>query len=47
MAQCPAWTLQVQSREYLILVGFVEEGAFNQGIWTGGEGLENGGWGTF
>lgn len=35
IAQWLAWTLEVQSRECLILVGFKEEGAFDQSIWTG------------
>lgn len=29
--QCLAWTLEVQGREYLILVGFMEDGTFHQG----------------
>lgn len=40
-SQCPAWTLEVQGREWLILVGFLEEAAFHQGIGTGGEELED------
>lgn len=45
IAWYPTWTLEVQSRKCLILVGFMEKGAFDQGLWTGGEKLENGGWG--
>ena len=36
-----AWTLEVQVREWVTLVGFLEEGVFNQGICTGEE-LEGG-----
>lgn len=44
IAQWPAWTLEVQSREYLILVGFMEGEVFEQSIWTYVEELEDGGW---
>lgn len=37
-----AWTLEVQVREWVTLVVFLEEGVFNQGICTGGEELEGG-----